>query len=472
MVRLHLTSSSSLGFVLLSSVGFLGACGSSGHAPNARGAAGIAGTALTPSGGQGGNAGVTSGGAGSGVTANGGATAAGGGSAGSNSALGGAGGESPVAAGAGAGSSLAGSSARGMSKAEACIAYTAAACKRRSECLSTLSDCFQATSLCPDVVFLPGSTRTVEDLLACADAYATLSCDAIRYDQLPTCVTPGTLAAGEACSFSPQCASLECTGSPCGTCAKSVGLGESCITAGVTCALGLYCGPKGQCASPPDPNAPPKLLGGTCATIADCPDDSFCQIPSGSMAGVCTAYPGVGESCSVGLTCDSASYCSQADLVCHALPEDGAPCGVDAFTGRASYCAAGLICHLGATRSAGTCGAFQAEGEPCLVYPDDGTVNSISCAKGLFCDTTVMPALCTAPGAAGAPCHTAVGDAACVSDYSCECVDAACTAGACVHLGRAGDPCDDDAHCHPAFACTGGVCVPRDSQGLADACPQ
>jgi hypothetical protein len=367
----------------------------------------------------------------------------------------------------GAGGSSAG--AAGTSKAEACIAYTTAVCKRRAECLGVdAGDCFSATQYCPDATFGAGSTLTVASLLACAGAYATFPCAALARDQVPPCATAGTLPAGARCEFSAQCASLTCVGSPCGSCAEAVRGGEPCVSEGVVCASGFYCGGDGRCAALPDPSRPP-ALGDACASSVVCPDQAFCSLPPGSGTGTCAPYPGAGEACAESLTCRAGSYCD-LDQTCRALPGEGAACGVDAFTGRATWCASGLVCEPGASLSEGTCSAPRAAGEPCVTTT--GAVLAASCAKGLYCDTAQTPATCTAPQRGGESCAVEAGSLACELGYQCRCGDDACSTRSCVAVGSAGDACGGSSSvCHPAFECTDGVCAPRDSQDYAGRCP-
>jgi hypothetical protein len=356
--------------------------------------------------------------------------------------------------------------AAGASKADACVAYTLVECTRRAECTGgDVGDCWSATEDCPDALFSAGSTRTVAGTLACARAYATFSCDDLRHARVPSCATPGTLEAGATCEFSAQCASLTCVGSPCGTCAASVAVGQPCVSEGVVCATGSYCGGDGRCALLAEPSARPGL-GDRCASNVDCPDQAFCSTAPPATTGTCVPFPDVGQPCAGALTCRT-GYCD-ADETCHELPGDGAACGVDASTGRATFCASGLTCSPGAALADGTCIAPRGEGEPCVTAI--GAVLATSCASGLYCDTSAQPATCSAPKGGGEPCSTDAGALACVQGYECACKDD-CAAFWCVHLGLTGDACDDSFHgCHPAFECSDGVCVPRDSQGYADRC--
>ncbi len=361
------------------------------------------------------------------------------------------------------------SGAESASRAEACIAYLTAACKRGAECGGyDPGDCFAFTRACPDATFAPGSTATVAGLLACADAYATFSCTAINHYQAPSCAPTGTLEGGEHCDFSVQCASQTCVGAPCGACAKSVGVGEPCTFEGVVCAAGLYCGPNAKCVAAPDPGAPPEQVGEACTGNVDCPTASYCSLPPAANAGTCTQYPDAGEACTEE-PCRDGNYCGP-DETCHALPGDGAACGVDALTGRASWCVTGLFCSPGATPAEGTCRTPQSEGQPCLTSA--GAPVLTSCASGLRCDASAMPPLCLGAGGVGEGCSELPGGATCKSGSECECADDACSTSVCKRIGYAGDRCDDGSLtiCHPAFACADGVCVPREPETETDDC--
>jgi hypothetical protein len=380
------------------------------------------------------------------------------------------------AAGASAGGSggaaqagAAGTGARANTKSDACIAYATAVCERREECRgTTVGDCYMYTRLCPDLTFSPGSTRTVDGLYACADQYRQEACDAVNLDVIPPCVTPGTREAGATCVASSQCTSLVCdtNGGGCGTCEPMVGVGESC-SGSVTCTPGLYCDPATQlCAT-----YEPVMQGGAgdpCSTDSDCGGWVFCDQTT-TPRGTCTPYPEVGADCSKARGCASDGYCALTDLVCHALPGTGQACGVDARSQVPHWCASPLVCHPATDSAPATCLPGQARGEPCLVDAS-GATDVDSCAPGLTCDNSLLPATCMGGALPGESCNPSAANP-CAPGYSCPCADSSCTSGTCVTLSVAGGRCDEpNTQCHPAFTCTGGVCAPIDSQGLFAAC--
>jgi hypothetical protein len=397
------------------------------------------------------------------------------------SGAGGAGGATPtsggaaVGGGASAGAANAGSGGAyvlGDSLSESCIKYALASCTRRAECEARSdSGCLTSTLGCPDVVSSAGSTRTAEVLSACAADYAVFPCADQLAGKRPACVTPGTRQTGEACAYPSQCASLVCkvmTAGNCGLCASLVGEGESCAAPDVACTNDLACDTSQKCVKRSIPGDRP-AAGQACTPAVGCSPDSYCE----SATSLCTAYPGLGMSCENERWCAVDVYCELEGLVCKALPGLGAPCGVDSFTGAAGYCAAGLFCNR-VSKGAGTCQHPPAVGEPCLIDPETQTPFMESCGLDKYCDASVTPALCAAPGAPGQACYSGA-DNTCQSGLLCSCpgFEDPCDQTVCQTMRFGKQRCDEPgAACHPAFSCTQGVCVPRDSRGLfAEICP-
>jgi hypothetical protein len=406
-----------------------------------------------------------SGGGMSGAAAGGAATSGTGGGAGQAGSAG------TVMSGNSAGSG--GSLVLGDSPGEACIAYALAACSRGAECDGRgASYCVQASFGCPDLVFSPGATRTPAGLKACAIEYATFSCDELHLGKLPACVTPGTRQTGEACVFSSECESRSCKRSgSCGVCARVVGEGQDCSAPDVDCEFHLNCD-GGVCTAMPVPQPSGTLeVGQPCGAAAACRADLYCA----SSTGLCAPYPTLGMSCADRRSCVSDSYCELNGLVCAAPPSAGQPCGVDGYTGQAVHCAEDLYCQR-TSESTGTCGLALEVGEPCLVDPETQLPTAYGCGDNRRCDTSVMPAVCAELLGPGADCTNPPNDA-CSQGLSCLCDPVApnqtCPKRTCATLRFAGQRCDEPgALCHPAFTCTGGVCVPLDSQGtFASSCP-
>ena len=294
-----------------------------------------------------------------------------------------------------------------QTETHACLAYVLAFCEQTARCHDSPSvvSCYEANSVrCPDLLFAPGSVRTIDGTFACADEWRALACE-IR---TPECAAAGTLAEGEPCVTGIQCASRLCSGNTdlCGSCLPSAALGEPCDDA-VQCVPGLRCDYT-------DLVCVPEITGETdpVAVGTECnPSSSVCY-PNDCRAddaGVyrCQPYPTLGQDCSDPLTCAFGdSYCDITQ-VCLALPVAGEPCGVDGFTGVAQWCADGFAC--------------------------DGS----------------DPALCVAIPGLGEPCQ-----GVCLEDLSCACSDAACSSEICQRPRFQGETCTP-----PQDVCIGGDCV-------------
>jgi len=328
-------------------------------------------------------------------------------------------GGNPATSGAANGGSA---GAIGNSVADACVAYAVALCERRNECNATPqnnANCLSTSFSCPDVVNSTGSTRSVAVLQACAVAYRTFSCDDLAAGKLPDCVTPGTLARGAPCKYPSQCSTLDCktgAGLPCGVCALMVGEGESCGAADVDCLPEMHC-EGGTCVKLPS-QGPAALPGQSCVGRA-CVPDYYCE----PQSQLCTPEPSAGMSCET-LACASSAYCAPDTQQCQPLPGKDEPCGLGGY-----------------------------------------------CAHDLACDTSKMPPLCTPLLGPGADC-TGLGNSACQSELRCLCPYGTppgmpCAKSSCYSVRLGGQACDDiTSQCHPAFTCTAGKCVPKDSQGL------
>jgi hypothetical protein len=268
--------------------------------------------------------------------------------------------------------------------------------------------------LCADEVALPGSALTSARLSACAKAVQADPCSEFS----PAACTPtasGTLAVGETCIDSVQCASGACTlassfgddgGAPessCGACTATVPAGGAC-----------------------DPTNP------QCAASSECTMDG-----SGSSTCVAATYGGAGVMCdSDTKLCDDGLVCDSTTEVCAQPGVAGAACE----TSRA--CAAGLVCADGA------CAAGAALGAPC------GTTTA--CGTGLTCDAST--------GACAAIQWASDGDAC---SESSPCLVGVCnfegssTSGICPDVAANGQPCPTDATstCDTFSECINGVCA-------------
>lgn len=418
--------------------------------------AGCGNSSSSGTGGASGNAGVAGSSSNTAGSPSGGAANA----AGSN----GAGGSAGSSAGSGGLSGL----NLGNSLTEACMAYALAVCTRQAQCHGGSSaHCLSVTLSCPDLTASPGSTRTVEGLQACAKTYQTMPCEQVDADELPACVTPGTVPLGNACAFSSQCQSLSCGGDEaCGFCVPSAREGEPCSSSTGLCLGNLAC-EGGKCTRPGDAPVGGDLkdVGETCASYTECKAGLRCT------AGMCAEYPTLNESCAESRTCVKDSYCELDGLICKAYPTLGQACGVDGFTGEAGYCAGELRCSRTA-KAVGTCGELPAVGQACLLNPETQMPEALSCAKAARCDATQAPPRCVALASKGQACGTTRD---CTTGLSCLCPDgtSTCTAHLCGELRFRDQACGAAGEiCHPGFSCSAGKCQPRDSQGLFDErCP-
>lgn len=309
-----------------------------------------------------------------------------------------------------------------MSQGEACVIYAAAFCRRSIECEgSDVSDTtvYQCAANCPDVMFAPGSTRTVESLLACADEVTALSCEDHQAANYPACVSAGTKAIGEPCVYNSQCASLLCkVADACGVCVRPVGAGEDCSGTDVGCGANLLCR-NGVC----DLLASSDIhdWGEPCADFTECDQlNGHCN----QQTGVCEQYPGEGESCEALNACQAAFYCKGPDKLCTVLPKLGEPCGDDV---RSSWpaCASGLACTVWEVSDgvSGTCvEPYDVEaGDSC--YPRAARCVSSTCR----CDDTACgDRHCIAPLLLGDTCVPEDAMETCVAPL--ECVGGVCTA--------------------------------------------
>jgi len=383
------------------------ACGGA-HDDGALGSGGAGPAAGTD--GNGAAAGSTSSdaGAAAGGTDSGGGATTGGTGSGGTTATGGTGGGGAAAGGGGTGS---GGAETGISAGIACYRYVAAVCERRAACTGRLvsQDCLANAEYCPELYFLPGSTRTVESLTSCAEIWSTFDCEATLRDELPACATPGTRAAGESCTGSVECASSLClasdTDAP-STCAALAAPGGACPD-GTRCVAGEHC--ESAICTPNelpvlgDEDVPVGDTGADCLNDRDCRDGLHCLfLPERVGLGRCGEVPGAGSPCAAlqgnGVTlaapstCDAASYCGQDEL-CHELPALGEACGEARYNG-VLRCGPDGYCET----SDLTCRSRKGLGEPCQI----GVITAAGRELTPQCDDT-----------GGAGCNCAVGDEYC-----------------------------------------------------------
>lgn len=165
-----------------------------------------------------------------------------------------------------------------MSQRQACLLYTRASCNRRNECLGGTAQehlCPETEAKCPDLLFSEGSLRTVDGLIACAEAVAHADC----LDAGVPVIPPG-LMVGEPCTDQPCSAGNACLEDPANTSPGSPGKCTPIPKTGETCGR-----ERGATDDVP--------YGHVCS------DDTYCEA-SGASLGACEA----GTSCVSG-TCTS-----------------------------------------------------------------------------------------------------------------------------------------------------------------------
>jgi len=219
----------------------------------------------------------------------------------------------------------------------------------------------------------PGVGRSPADVLACASAMSSMTCDELYAGARDTaCPTiPGTLSEGDDCFSDLQCASGFCDRlGDCGTCKARLALGDECEVANV-----------------------------------GCPDDQKCTSPTIADPTTCTATAGEGESCSVTQVCRGNLHCSNG--TCEQPGGDGDSC--DGSDGACN----GL---LGLRCSGGTCkplATLADEGQPCGMQGS----SYIPCRGTTYCDSASE--VCVAKTGDGTACTTGASNT-CMYYASCQ----------------------------------------------------
>jgi hypothetical protein len=332
-----------------------------------------------------------------------------------------------------------------LSKRQACRDYLAAACRRELECgiIQTFESCFDGLAAkCPDYLFSPDSTRTIDSVESCAPIIGALSCADIASGNYPTCATGGTRKEGAACAFHAQCESLTCVNTTlgagaCGTCAHVVAAGDSC-SGNVACPRGTGC-QGGKCVVP-SPTLHPDPVGKdqTCGQ-GPCEAPLLCVATLGGGSGICKDAPATGQPCADGIYfprsspalqdgCSDIEYCDFS-YHCAPIPGPGEACG-DPGAAFALICAQGSYCDIAASDASTfrRCKRGEAVGGSCS--------DKITCAIGLVC---VRP-------------------------------DGGAT-GTCERFAEEGEACGAPyVECAIGTRCSSGTCVALDSQGLAVGC--
>jgi hypothetical protein len=203
-----------------------------------------------------------------------------------------------------------------LTEVEACRRYVAYSCERRFSCGLGLgqyaSGCFDNAQYCPDMMFGTGSTRTIDNVIACAEAWLDLPCEDVAHDRAPACgATRGTRASGESCLFTTQCQSARCTanlsGGTCGRCVDEAPAGGACGASTVcrrdeTCTDGM-CVPHAlyPAVEPSQFYAPGQVCMYVSSNYGGCSLDTRCHPGARTQDDLrCRYRPGPGEPCSAG----------------------------------------------------------------------------------------------------------------------------------------------------------------------------
>ncbi|MHB8417814.1 MAG: hypothetical protein ACYDCL_07045 [Myxococcales bacterium] len=177
-------------------------------------------------------------------------------------------------------------------------------------------------------------------------------------------------------------------------------LGGPCAAAG-DCHAG-YCSlpdaGDGVCAPLPAPGQPcgPQPLSSSCADR-----DDYCDIPSGSPSGSCTALPENGQPCA-SFRCATDCYCvvdiTNPGGICTSLPDGGASC---AGVGRCLppyACGSSNVCIVPGPGDAGCGSSADCASANCL-NPGDGGLCETPCGQGGFESSLLLSLLLGLGGA-------------------------------------------------------------------------
>lgn len=301
-------------------------------------------------------------------------------------------------------------------EATACRRYAIAQCERMAFCNGTdPAPCRDYGFECPEVLFSPGTGRTIENVLDCTERFATWSCDDIHANRSLDCMPTGTLAVGEPCKYSTQCASSYCTYHCPQVCGSPAEPGGACSNT-VECPYQQECD-NGICRD--SPAAARRKLGEPCSSAEPCDDELNCAPPPDGGAWLCVTRPApreMNKTCEGSYECVAGSYCDAEQQVCLPPPGSGQPC------------------------------ARQA-----------GNPNGV-CADGLRC----FSQRCSTPGAEGDPCDRLSGGFGqqCASGLQCDCRGSDCTQGYCFADRYEYETCDDTHVCANGYglSCVQGLC--------------
>ncbi len=245
----------------------------------------------------------------------------------------------------------------------------------------------------------------------CLDQYEGLACGDDQPEDLCRSVVTGTVAEGQPCNITEECAgddSFCVVGNACpGRCAHRAALGESCEDR--PCLDDLYCDfNDGRCKTP--------VGEGESCVEADCAEGLVCKGPEGICRARDDSRKQAGESCDFstrcadGLTCALKEGAMTFDLECTARAASGGACRRSITP----FCPDDEFCELDEERENGTCKPVARENESCV---------TAACARLLVCVRVgETEEICATPKNNGEACR---GDEECFSDT---CVGGTCQA--------------------------------------------
>ena len=246
-------------------------------------------------------------------------------------------------------------------------------------------------------------------------------------------VLTGTVANGESCEVSEECAEGFCNASAqqCpGTCEAFRTAGGEC-TEDEQCAAGLSCEDE-TCVAPgavdEDCSSRP------CAAGLTCDGETSTCVQTGTPVAQ-------GEACDDATPCANGLYCKEgaAGSTCEPRLAAGATCEEPSFFGESRECASRQVCAGAAVgmagSSTGTCATPQDEGGPCTPVDASAFFASTGCFLGLVCDPATNK--CAEPPAVGQDCIVG----SCASGAWCD------DTNKCVAAKADGASCQDDSEC-------------------------
>jgi hypothetical protein len=272
---------------------------------------------------------------------------------------------------------------------EACAHFSEIFCDALDTCATFFvqvwygddSTCRARTKLsCMSDQSLSGINRTPQNIVTCADAAKTATCDDLLAGNLPAACdpVPGPTVNGRGCGSSLQCMSGHCEkgSESCGTCAPRQPANGNC-TVDEGCIKGLVCANQ-KCVFPRD-------LGNDCDPNNPCRSTLYCDKSTRKCAmpvGAGAACGSDGNACDLlqGVACSVTGNPQTCQTV--GVAKAGQPCGI--VSGTPTLCVELNLCS-------GVCPAPAADGTTCT--------DAIHCVPPATC----VSGLCRLPSVANCP---------------------------------------------------------------------